>query len=154
MDEQIMHLVSLIAGQVCSRGDLFRNEGRIVQALINEGCLPHDADAALTMMQQLARRSDDRGTGDAAAALRVMSPAERGRFSVEAFGLVVKLSHLGVLDMEQREDLIERALVLHEGRIGTADIRSLLAEDLLAGTQELGELFDASRTRSATTTWN
>jgi uncharacterized protein Smg (DUF494 family) len=83
-----------------------------------------------------------------------MSPAERSRFSVEAFGLVVKLSHLGVLDMEQREDLIERALALHEGRIGTADIRSLLAEDLLAGTQELGELFDASRTRSATTTWN
>jgi uncharacterized protein Smg (DUF494 family) len=154
LEERIMHIVSLIAGQVCSRGDLFAREGHIVQSLVNDGYLMREADAALTLMQVLARRSDDRAANGSAPALRVMGVEERSRFAVEAFGLVLKLSHLGIMDDDRREQLLDRAMALHDGRIDLADIKALLAADLLAGAPELAELLDAPGNQPAGTAWN
>ena len=53
MDDRMMHLFSLIADQVQNKQELFDEEGKIMQALLNDGYRLHEADAALMLMQTL-----------------------------------------------------------------------------------------------------
>jgi uncharacterized protein Smg (DUF494 family) len=57
---------------------------------------------------------------------RVPGNHERGRFTVEAWGRIVALSAAGVISPLEREQLIERALLHIDGRIGLAELRAFL----------------------------
>ena len=61
--------------------------------------------------------------------LRVQGPHERGRFTAEAWGYLVKLGGSGAVNLNDFEQLVERALVHIDGRISLADIRGI-AEDV------------------------
>jgi uncharacterized protein Smg (DUF494 family) len=60
--------------------------------------------------------------------LRVQGPHERGRFTAEAWGYLVMLGGSGAVSLNDFEQLIERALVHVDGRIGLPEIRAI-AED-------------------------
>ena len=60
--------------------------------------------------------------------LRVQGPHERGRFSAEAWGYLIMLGGSGLVSQHDFEQLVERALLHVEGRIGISEIRAL-AED-------------------------
>ncbi|QJR34359.1 DUF494 family protein [Gemmatimonas groenlandica] len=61
--------------------------------------------------------------------LRVQGPHERGRFTAEAWGYLVTLGGSGAVNLNDFEQLVERALVHIDGRINLADIRGI-AEDV------------------------
>lgn len=63
------------------------------------------------------------------APLRVQGPHERGRFTAEAWGYLVMLGGSGAVNLNDFEQLVERALVHIDGRINLADIRGI-AEDV------------------------
>lgn len=67
--------------------------------------------------------------------LRVQGPHERGRFTAEAWGYLVMLGGSGAVSLNDFEQLIERALVHVDGRIGLPEIRAI-AED--GGYDEAG----------------
>ncbi len=130
MDESLMNMFSLIADQVRSRQELFDEEGKIMQALLNSGYHLHEADAALTLMQTLVQRegSFPRTGHDAGdSGMRTMTREERERFSADAFGFVIKLTILGIITEDQREELIEKALNGYQGRIDLELMKSLIA---------------------------
>ncbi len=58
--------------------------------------------------------------------VRVQGPHEHGRFSPEAWGLLLALRGSGAIDGPELEQVIERALVQFEGRIAIDDLRALL----------------------------
>jgi len=150
----MMNLVSLIAGQVQTKQELFSNEGRIMDMLMSSGYRLQEADAAITLMQSLAQ--DDSRTADRSrsiAGMRAMSTEERNRFTIDAFGLVIKLTVLGVIDEDQREDVLEKALSLHRGRIDLDAVKALLALNLFGDPAEYDELASA-RTDLRGSTWN
>ena len=62
------------------------------------------------------------------APLRVQGPHERGRFTAEAWGYLVMLGGSGAVNLNDFEQLVERALVHVDGRIGLPEIRAI-AED-------------------------
>jgi Smg protein len=62
------------------------------------------------------------------APLRVQGPHERGRFTAEAWGYLVMLGGSGAVSLNDFEQLVERALVHVDGRIGLSEIRAI-AED-------------------------
>ncbi len=62
------------------------------------------------------------------APFRVQGPHERGRFTAEAWGYLVMLGGSGAVSLNDFEQLVERALVHVEGRIGLPEIRAI-AED-------------------------
>ncbi len=74
-----------------------------------------------------------RRSGDAVmsrnAPLRVQGPHERGRFTAEAWGYLVMLGGSGAVNLNDFEQLVERALVHIDGRINLADIRGI-ADDV------------------------
>src|SRR5438105_13007824 len=57
---------------------------------------------------------------------RVLGAHERGRFTPEAWGRLLALSAAGILSAPDREQVIERALMHTDGRIGLAELRALL----------------------------
>ena len=59
------------------------------------------------------------------APLRVQGPHERGRFTAEAWGYLVMLGGSGAVSLNDFEQLVERALVHVEGRIGLPEIRAI-----------------------------
>jgi uncharacterized protein Smg (DUF494 family) len=152
----MMNLFSLIADQVQNKQDLFRDEGKIMDALITNGYRLHEADAALTLMQELSRETDAvivREQGGPGAGMRAMNAEERRRFSLEAFGFLLKLAHLGVITEDQREDLIERALSLHRGKIDLSHVKALIALNVFADAREPEEFFSAELRRTGAA-WN
>ncbi len=150
----MMNLVSLIAGQVQTRQELFSNEGRIMDMLMSSGYRLHEADAAITLMQSLAQdEARAAGRSRSLAGTRAMSTEERSRFTIEAFGLVIKLTVLGVIDEDQREEVLEKALSLHRGRVDVEAVKTLLALNLFGDPAEYDELASAQRDPRRST-WN
>jgi len=157
MDERIMHLVSLITDQVQTKQDLFKNEGKIMDSLVNSGYRLTEADAALTMLQTLSQDGDEGATGETPLPLRggmrIMNAEERSRFAVDAFSFITKLAHLGIISGELREELLGKALSLHSGRIELGHVRSHLAVNVFADEQEYEELLP-SEPENTGTVWN
>ncbi len=152
-----MNLVSLITDQVQTKQDLFSNEGKIMDSLMSSGYRLHEADAALTLMQNLSQNEEDARPEEDSVALpggiRSMNTEERSRFTIDAFGFITKLSHLGIISGEQREEILDKALSLHSGRIELSHMKALLALDLFADEQEYDELL-ASALNHKGTVWN
>ena len=156
LDERIMNIVSFIADQVQTRKDLFSDEGRIMDSLVSSGYRLHEADAALTLMQSLARPDSDAErdprSGDLAS-MRAMSTEERSRFSIDAFSFITKLAALGVISEVQREDILERSMSLRRGRITLDEVKALIALDLFADDQAYDDLLTFALERKGTA-WN
>ena len=74
--------------------------------------------------------------------LRVQGPHERGRFSAEAWGYLIMLGGSGLVSQHDFEQLVERALLHVEGRIGISEIRAI-AED--GGFDDAATLSDRSQ---------
>ena len=72
------------------------------------------------------------GPGDT---FRVMAPFEQARFAPEAWGQLLRLRAAGTLAGPEFEQVIERALVQVDGRIGVEELRALLG---VAGDAALG----------------
>jgi Smg protein len=60
--------------------------------------------------------------------LRVQGPHERGRFTADAWGYLIALAAGGALNLLEFEQLVERALVHVDGRIGLVEIRTIAEE--------------------------
>lgn len=159
MDERMMHLFSLIADQVQNRQELFDEEGKIMQALLNDGYRLHEADAALTLMQTLVQKQSEELFPPAAipsrsSGLRAMNREERGRFTIDAFGFVAKLTHLGIISEDQREELLERAMTVYTERIELDHIKTLIAFTLFVPHHERVANEKTAMRQIRTTAWN
>jgi uncharacterized protein Smg (DUF494 family) len=154
LDERIMNLVSLITNQVQTKQDLFSKEGKIMASLMSSGYRLHEADAALTLMQTLSQNDGDGLPGEERVALsdgmRSMNAEERSRFTIEAFAFITKLSYLNIISLEQREELLDKALSFRAGRIGLSHMKSLLALDLFADEQEYESILDSALNHKGT----
>jgi uncharacterized protein Smg (DUF494 family) len=136
----MMNLFSLIADQVRDKQDLFDEEGKIMQTLLNNGCQLHEADAALMLMQMFAQNQSGffftPKRSSSPVLMRTMSREERERFTVGAFGFISKLTRLGVISEDQREELLEKAMEVYTERIELDHLKSLVAFTLFAHPQD------------------
>jgi Smg protein len=156
LDERMMTLFSLIADQVRKKQELFDEEGKIMQALLNNGCRLHEADAALTFVQMLVQRQSEDYLSTARTAsprMRTMNREERDRFTVDAFGFVTKLTNLGIIGEDQREELLERAMTVCTERIELDHIKALVTLMLFVHPHEQDVNIPLVR-RMRKTSWN
>ncbi len=154
----MIHLFSLIAEQVQNRQDLFTNEGKIMDALISSGCHLKEADTALTLMQALVQEQSEQLLGGAPASrsfgIRAMNAEERSRLAMDAFGFVSKLTLLGIITEDQREELLEKAMTIYAGRIHLDQIKTLIAYILFAHSQDHENVVLSALRRIKNTAWN
>ena len=153
-----MDLFSLIADQVRNKQELFDNEGKIMQALLNSGFRLQEADAALTLMQALVQKQSEgfftTEPKPSSVRMRIMNREERERFSIDAFGFVSKLTHLGIIAEDQREELLEKAMTTYTERIELEDIKNLIAFVLFVSSNEPEYGSSTGIRRIKRTAWN
>ena len=158
MDELMMNMFSLIADQVRNKRELFDEEGKIMQALLNNGYHLHEADAALTLMQTLVQKEADTFFDPEHALqplrIRTMTREERGRFSADAFSFVLKLTLLDIISEDQREELLEKAMNMHAGTIDLPVMKTLIAYILFMNTHEYEHSALSNLRRIKNTAWN
>lgn len=158
MDELMMNMFSLIADQVRNKRELFDEEGKIMQALLNNGYHLHEADAALTLMQTLVQKEADTFFEPEHAfqplRIRTMTREERGRFSADAFSFALKLTLLDIISEDQREELLEKAMNMHTGRIDLPVMKALIAFILFMGPREQEHSALSNLRRIKNTAWN
>jgi uncharacterized protein Smg (DUF494 family) len=158
LDEQMMDLLSIIADQVRNKQELFDNEGKIMQTLLNSGFRLTEADAALTLMQTLVQNQSDslvaREQKASSVRMRAMNREERERFTVDAFSFVSKLTHLGIISEDQREELLEKAMTAYTERIALDDIKNLIALIFFVSPHEREQNSSANLRRIKDTAWN
>jgi uncharacterized protein Smg (DUF494 family) len=160
VDELMINLFSLIADQVRDKQELFDKEDKIMQMLLNNGYCVHEADAALMLMQTFVQRQSDEllplKTAISSLPIRVMNREERDRFSVDAFGFLSKLTRLGIISEDQREEMLEKALTICTGRIELDHMKSLIALTLFAHPLEQDNDAPANKhhRRIKRTAWN
>jgi Smg protein len=153
MENMIMDLVSLIADQVQTRKDLFRNEGEIMDSLMSSGYRLQEANAVLSLLQSLAKDEAPEGPRTGAPALRSLTSRERKRFTLEAFGFITKLCTLGIMNEDQREECIEKAMSLRKGRIELDEVKSLISFTVLADDDDIDDVIASARSGNGTV-WN
>lgn len=158
LDELMMNMFSLIADQVRNKRELFDEEGKIMQALLNNGYHLHEADAALTLMQTLVQKEADTFFEPERAlqplGIRTMTREERGRFSADAFSFVLKLTLLDIISEDQREELLEKAMDMHADTIDLPVMKALVALILFMGTREQEHSALSHLRRIKNTAWN
>jgi len=72
----------------------------------------------------------------APVSMRAMNREERYRFTIDAFGFVTKLTSLGIVSEDQREELLDRAMTAYPERIGLEHIKTLVAFTLFSNSQD------------------
>ncbi len=156
MDERMMTLFSFIADQVQHKQQLFDDEGKIMQALLNNGCILQEADAALTLMQTMVQRETENLFAGlrAPVRMRIMNREERERFTIDAFGFVTKLTSLGIVSEDKREELLDQAMTAYAERIGLEQIKSLVAFTLFSNFQDQDVNTPTVVRRIRKTSWN
>ena len=153
----MMTLFLFIADQVREKRELFDEEGKIMQALLNNGCRLQEADAALTLVQALVQRQSEDfipAVRNCSPRMRAMNREERCRFTVDAFGFAAKLTNLGIIGEDQREELLEQAMAVFPERIELDQIKTLVALTLFVHPQEQDVNFPAVGRRIRKTSWN
>lgn len=155
---ELMDLFSVIAGRVRNKEELFDDEGKIMHALLDDGYRLHEADAALSLMQSLAGKEpygfSPMRDAPSPLRLRAMSSEERERITVDAFGFVSKLTHLGIISEDQREELLEKALTVYAERIELDHIKTLVAYALFVSPHERNHDGPSAFRRIKREAWN
>jgi uncharacterized protein Smg (DUF494 family) len=83
-----------------------------------------------------------------------MNREERERFTIDAFGFVSKLTHLGIIAEDQREELLEKAMTTYTERIELADIKNLIAFILFVSPPDREYNPSSGLRRIKKTAWN
>ena len=104
---------------LASRGYDARQIGEILAVFATHLDGEPDVQTDATAGSAAARRAEG-------PLFRVLGTHERGRFSVEAWGHLVTLVAAGALSPTDREQVIERAMMQTDGRVGLAELRALL----------------------------
>ncbi len=123
-DVDVVEVEAYLVSQGYDRGEI----GEILELLYNN---------AATEVPELALMMEARPMP-----LRVQGPHERGRFSAEAWGYLIMLGGSGLVSQHDFEQLVERALMHVDGRIGISEIRAI-AED--GGFDDAATLSDRSQ---------
>ena len=123
-----MAIVSIIAQYVLEERE-FSSEGDIVEQLLEDGFDAEEIDAAFTWMEhislQVAGRSDTPTL--TLPTQRIFSAEENRLLSCEARGFLARLRALGILDDELQEEVIDKALEMHEDEVSLKEIKTLTA---------------------------
>lgn len=136
MDNRIAEVIVAIVDKLIEVPEESCTVEEITNSLLEDGFTAGEISDALAWLYYAV---DDRllTNGRIAAGtisrrgLRVLSEFEKSVISPEAYGYILQLSQLGLLDDLQIEDLIERAIVMCTETVELADLKQVLPTVLL-----------------------
>jgi len=103
----------------------------LVDSLMEEGHHPNEINAALTIVESIQRRLEaPRTNAPAPPSNRLFMVMEELHLPVEVRGYLTQLVDMGVLTPAQRDQVVERTLVMDPGDVTLGEVEALLEEFL------------------------
>lgn len=105
--------------------DAVRDRDSLQAGLIQAGFSPAEVSKAFDWLDELARQRPDAGLPPnvAIGPVRVYADAEQARLDIECRGFLMFLEHNGILDHQQRELVVDRAMALDQEDIDLDDLK-------------------------------
>ncbi|MFQ5911946.1 MAG: DUF494 family protein [Nitrospinota bacterium] len=127
MRERMFHMVNLIVEHLLKENSLAFYEPELAELLRSHGFEAEEISEALHWLHHFAPGGESglKERETSGTAFRALSDEERLAFSAEAYGYLLQLQQMGMIDDSVREEVIQRALSLVEGEITRDDLRAI-----------------------------
>lgn len=138
MSENWLSLLHIVTGRLLGERQLQQDPTPLFEELVAEGFEPADVALALAWVERffagLYRDVPLAGPGEpfTSSGLRTRSAEELLCVSPDAFGLLLRLEHDGVIDAANREEILDRALSQGGEEVGEEEIRAISRDVLEA----------------------
>jgi len=134
MDQRIVEILMYVIGEIQSHRIKAEEIEGISDELVQRGFSQREVAAAISLFaDRLAgeSRRTQVGIPSSVHAHRVLHDVERQYVAPEAYGYLIQMTHLGVLDLSDVEELIERCMLLGNLNVGDDEMKVLVATHLL-----------------------
>lgn len=135
MHEKVMEILVYLMKHIQDEQGRFNDIGHISQTLVGSGYTQHEVNTAFTwLFERLQAQSEE--LIDPTLPLRprpnrILHTIERLVISPEAYGYLIQLRELGLIDEVQTELIIERAMLTGSRHVTQHDIKAIAASTLL-----------------------
>jgi Smg protein len=103
--------------------DAVRDRDSLQNGLIQAGFSPAVINKAFDWLDELARQRPAAVTPRLDTPVRVYSDPELDRLDIECRGFLMFLEHSGVIDADQRELVLDRAMALDQDEVDVDDLK-------------------------------
>ena len=135
MNERVVEILIYIMSEIRSNHKISSKLDILSKNLIQQGYTEGEISSAFTWL--LARLKNDseeiveQQNPSLKSSFRHLHEIERSIISVEAYGYIIQLKELGIIDELDTEQILERAMMMGTSEITTGDIKSIVASLLL-----------------------
>lgn len=134
MDQRIVEILMYVIGQIRShRMEREEVEG-LSDDLLKRGFTPREVATALSFfIERFQKRTqhEARDSIEPPRAHRVLHAVEKLFIKPDAYGYLLQLCHLGVLDAEDLEAVLERVLIIGDMSIDRTEVKRVVVLHLL-----------------------
>jgi uncharacterized protein Smg (DUF494 family) len=142
MTARVLEMVSLFLRKSMEDGLEPGDRDDLVETLVEQGHNPNEIHTALSIVDKIQQRLDfPLPGGPGTFSERFFINLEEFHLSPDVRGYLNQLVSLGVIDPPQREELVERTLLMEPEDISVEEMEAML-EDLLSAQHKLPGEFD------------
>lgn len=138
MDERLVEIIVAIVDRLVDRKSVSRTVDGLTRSLVAEGYSLGEINTAFMWLYHTVDESFfEEGAVLASSAektsLRMLNEFERSLITPQAYGYILQLSQLGLLDVLQIEELIERAIYTCVDIVEVNDVKRIVPSIILEG---------------------
>jgi uncharacterized protein Smg (DUF494 family) len=145
MDQRIVEILIYLIGEIHSRRIELDEVEIISDDLVKRGFTENEISTAITyLFDRIHKRDLEWKTENQQCywpySERVLHDIERMVLTPDAYGYLLQLKHLGLIDALELEQIIERSLLMGSARISVEDIKIIVASFLFDYDSTNGEM--------------
>ncbi len=134
MDQRIVEILMYVIGEIQSRKIKVDEIEGISDELMQRGFSQREVATAFSFFMDRLNREGGRvevSPPERRNSYRVLHDVERQYIGPEAHGYLIQLTHLGLLNLTDIEELVERCMIMGNLNIGGDEMKMLVATHLL-----------------------
>ena len=142
MDQRIVEILMYVIGEIQSRRIRPEEIEGISDDLVQRGFSQREVATAISLFADRLNgevRRTHVASPSGVHAHRVLHDVERQYVAADAHGYLIQMTHLGILDQADVEEIIERCMLLGNLNVGMDEIKMLVATHLLEKDPRLAE---------------
>ena len=137
MHERLMEILVQLLKEIHSTSDIMVTLKDISEQLRQQGYSETELSMALSWLNtQLQRQNEEsQSVSPLHSSIRVLHPVERMMLNADAYGYLLHLEHLGLIEKDQIETIIEKAIASGKSEITIHDVKMMLASLVIDAEQ-------------------
>ena len=129
MQERVLEILVVLIGAFYQQRGSLHNIEALSQGLLGQGYTENEINTAFSWFAERLHaqsvEASDENVREYGSGHRILHAIERLILSPEAYGYLIQLRELGLIDGLQMEMIIERAMLMGSNDIGEEDIKAI-----------------------------